>query len=580
MAAHPTIGDMIKQPYGVVENYVDPDGQSELGLYAGIVNKTVPDFEYHYDNFLSNFLLRAAQNERSKEIKYINEMMENFDDDLKNSTLYNNFLDIYKGIMSGTGSDLLKLSSIVDTIQKMKLGLYELDKTVMENYTMFKDINLSFLDVNMMDELKKILKFSGAGSNTRMLPNLNLKMTGSDIIDTVTNNIKIKMEDSLKNSNINTQSKEGKKLLMRYQENIEKIVQLYNTKLKQYYTAKFEVIDKAETILGTSLKDLDNRVTEYDKGVAKSKRIKVTKDGNPKTLQKTIVDIFVGSFGGKSPEYNLDIMGGGMNTGNIKNTLGLSIDADNIQIASGKMEFYFNNKRDRTQWDEIEYFGDFLDQVKKIENFESKFMIMYSDKDQSVSKEFGKTNVAHRDVKIKGDASLKKRGQEIIEMYNLIEHPGEMDPTDLIFSLANLSEEFVCNGNVEQAKRTLGAICVGWMFDDVKQIITGSSLISGVDTIHFYNINNYYYTLSDILYKTSEALESKNPSKYGTYVSIGISLPQNKIYATILEENSPEEGMPRWEAISDTLLSNTKINIHMNPKNLFNELFSDIFGKI
>lgn len=91
MIDHPSISSMIQTPYGVVSSYIDPDGVTRKGAYASSVENTVPNFEYHYKNLLSNFLLRAAQNEQAKELAYINQMMSCFDEKLKNSILYRDF---------------------------------------------------------------------------------------------------------------------------------------------------------------------------------------------------------------------------------------------------------------------------------------------------------------------------------------------------------------------------------------------------------------------------------------------------------------------------------------------------------
>lgn len=584
MASHPTVGDMVKHPYGVVENYVDPDGQIYEGIYAGAVRGFVPDFEYHFNNLLFGFLLNAAQNERAKELNYINSMLASFDDNLKNSVLYKDFMKIYNSVVNIGSGVSMDLSILVDTIQKMKLGLYELDKEVKQNFDIFKDINENFLDKNIVAKVQEALQYSGAGSSKKIIGEINVNTNGKAIIDSILKGVENDIDKALKSSDVDKETKEGQRVLALYEERKNRLMEIYRAKLEEWYTRKFTVLDRADKILEMKIKDLEAESKKYDIDKPKTKKILVNSDYEPRTLQQILINIISGELGGKSPEYVLDIDRGGMNTGNIKKE-GLNVDADNIQLADANCNFYFSDwksredKNNKIQWNEIGDFDVFLDQVKRIEDFESKFMIMYSDKDQSVSKEF-KNQIAHSDVKIKGSASLNKRGPEIINMYNMIDHPGEMDPTDLIFSIANLAQEFVCNGQVDQAKRTLGAICVGWMFDDVKEIVQGSSLIQGTATIHFYNINNYYYTLSDILYKTSQALNSKNISDQSSYVKIGISVPKGKIYETMIKKNKPDEGMPRWESISDTLMSKTNIDIHMNPKNLFNALFSGVFGKI
>ena len=587
MAAHPSIGDMIKHPYGVVENYVDPDGQVFEGIYAHAVKNSVPNFEYHQSNLLFGFLLAAAQSEQKKEIQYINMMKNSFDSILQQSVLYKEFLKLYDSIMSKGGGISMDLSILVDTIQKMKLGLYELDKGLKENLETFKDINTAFLDKNMIEEFRNALHYTGAGSSKKIVGKINPDMTGQDILDEILTNIETKMRQALANSKIDKNSKEGQALIRRYEQAIDNILILYRTKLEQFYTTKFTVIDDATKILQMKIKDLESAAQSYDqKQTSKKAKILTNSDGDPRTLQQVIINTFTGNWGGKSVEYTLDILRGGINTGNIGGASGKSIDADNIQLVNTKGEFYFGTYRQDknlnntgTTWSDISDFDVFMEQIEKIENFESKFMIMYSAKDQSVGADFKKNLVATTDVKIKGSGSLETRGPEIINMYNHLKNPGAMDPTDLVFSIANLGEDFVCHGQAEQAKQTLGAICVGWMFDDVEQIVKGNSLIKGTSIIHLYNINNYYYTLSDILYKTAASLDSVSLSQ-NNYVKIGItSIPKGGIYENMVAKNSPEEGMPRWDKIAETILK-TNIDIHMNPKSLFNTLFSGVFGKI
>lgn len=584
MAAHPTVGDMIKHPYGVIDNYVDPDGQVFEGVYAHAVKNSVPNFEYHQSNLLFGFLLSAAESEQRKEIRYLNEMKNSFDSTLQQTVLYQDFLKLYDSVMSKGGGISMNLSILIDTIQKMKLGLYELDKGIKENFEIFKDINVAFLDQNMIEEFRKVLNFTGAGTSKKIIGKIDPDMTGQDILDKILEGLEQKMRQALSNSKIDKNSKEGQALIQRYERAIDNILILYRTKLEQFYTTKFTPISNITNVLQTKVKDLELIAQNYDKKqTSKAARILTNSKGDPRTLQQVVINAFTGSWGGKSVEYTLDLRRGGINTGNIGGASGESIDADNIQLVDAKGEFYFgtyqqDKKLDKmgTTWNDISDFDVFLKQIEQLQNFESKFMIMYSAKDQSVGAGF-KNSIAATDVKIKGAGSLKTRGPEIINMYNHLKSPGAMDPTDLVFSIANLGEDFVCNGQVEQAKQTLGAICVGWMFDDVEQIVKGSSLIKGVDTIHLYNINNYYYTLSDILYKTAASLSSVNMSQ-NNYVKVGItSIPSGGIYENMVAKNSPEEGMPRWNKIADMVL-NTNIDIHMNPKNLFNALFGGIFG--
>lgn len=132
-----------------------------------------------------------------------------------------------------------------------------------------------------------------------MLDGFDINMTGEQIVSQVLNNVRNKMIAAVQSSKINKNSKDGQALINRYMESIDKIINLYSVKLKQFYTSKFSAIGEAENIQKMRVEDLNKATKKYDESVAKSKRIMISKKGKPKTIQQTIIDAIAGSLGGK-----------------------------------------------------------------------------------------------------------------------------------------------------------------------------------------------------------------------------------------------------------------------------------------
>lgn len=569
MAVHPTVSAMIQHPYGVLSKYTDPDGQTYDGVYANAVNSMIPSFQGHFNLFIDKILLEAAANERAKEWIYIDTFMQSIAD-LKDYKLYEDLKilcdELRKPLVEKT--IITNFSRIIDTIQKIKTGLYDINKTLVENEKTFEEFNKLAATNPISEALRNSLQATGSLTNL-VFGSIDLAHTsGKDIINSAVKKYKDQVQESIEKNNFT-----DKQITILLQ-----LVDVFQVKLEEFYENKLTSVTSDP--LNRSLQNLEQDIKLYDSKLPKSaKKLMETKKGNPKSISQVVWDTLNGSLGGKGIEYIIDLSGGGKNTGAILNSKGLSIDADNIQLASAELKYHFDQSEDLfTKTNTNIYFDDFKSDLEKLDDLERRFILMTSAKDQSTNSAFKKFYASGTDVKIKGVAALNSRATEIEEMYNTIGNVGH-NPRDLIFSIANLATDFVCEGKVEQAKRTLGAICVAWMFDDAKEIIQGTSFIPGSHSLHFYNLNGKYYTLSDILEKTAEDLNRKSLNEYASrdgmkYVKITMEIPKTNPYEAMLKrKNQPPEGMGQWEEVSNVLTSTTKIGVYMNVANLFKDLF-------
>lgn len=572
MAAHPTIGDMIQHPYGVLSNYTDPDGQTYPGIYAGIVSNLVPSFQGHFDLVLDKILLQAAANERAKEWNYINSFLNSIKG-LEDYKLYKDLVALCEDLktpLENKKQAMTSISQIVDTIQKVKTGLYDLNKTLIENEKVFKEFNKMAATNPISSALRKVLSANGP-LNGLIFGVIDINKTGKEIISEAIDEYIKEIRKAEQENNFTDQQVQ---ILLQ-------LAKVFQIKLEEFYENKLTSVTSDP--LNKSLFQLEQDAKQYDMTKKSNKdKILVSKSGKNKTISQVVWDTINGSLGGKGIEYTIDLTGGGKNTGAILNSKGLSIDADNIQLASATLEYYYGSSSDLFTKDTSDIrFDEFTDDIKKIEELDRKFIIMTSAKDQSTNAKFDTFFAGSETVKIKGEGSLLSRKPEIEQMYSTIGNVGH-SPSDLVFSIANLASDFVCSGQVEQAKRTLGAICIAWMFDDAKEIVQGTQFIQGSDSLHFYNLNGKYYTLSDILELTARDLSRKSLAEYTSsssdgmkYVKIGITVPKTNPYEDMLNsKNQPPEGMAQWEQVANVLNTTTKIGITMSPKNLFQDLFN------
>ena len=572
MASHPTVADMLRHPYGVLSEYTDPDGQTYPGTYATIISGLVPTFQGHFNLLLDKILLQAAHNERAKEWNYINTFLDSIKG-LEDYRLYQDLValcDDLKTPIESKNQAITSISQIVDTIQKVKTGLYDLNKTLIENEKTFEEFNKMAATNPMSLALRKVLDATGP-LNGLIFGAIDVNKTGKQIISDAIDEY-IKMIKKAEQEN-NFNDKQIQTLLQ--------LAKVFQIKLEEFYENKLTSVTSDP--LNKTLSQLEQDAKQYDANKKSNKdKILVSKSGKDKTISQVVWDTINGSLGGKGIEYTIDLTGGGKNTGAILNSKGLSIDADNIQLASATLKYHYGASNDLfTKTTSNIRFDEFKEDMQKIDELDRRFIIMTSAKDQSTNAKFDTFFAGSETVKIKGEGSLLSRKPEIEEMYSTIGNVGH-NPSDLVFSIANLANDFVCSGQVEQAKRTLGAICIAWMFDDAKEIVQGTQFIQDSDSLHFYNLNGKYYTLSDILELTARDLSQKSLAEYTSssrdgmkYVKIGITVPKNNPYEDMLNsKNQPPEGIAQWDKVANILNTTTKISIAMSPRNLFQDLFN------
>jgi len=576
MAAHPTIANMLQNPYGVLSEYTDPDGHTYPGVYATIVNNLVPTFQGHFDLVLDKILIEAAANERAKEWMYIEDFLSSIEP-LKDYNLYQDIVELCNQLrapIEDKNRPLTSFSRIIDSIQKLQMNLYDITKSLEENEQTFKEFNKLAATEPISKSLREALKATGPLTKLEF-GGIDKNTKGIDIINQAMEFYQNKINEAIeKNGFTSTQIKV-----------LNQLVKVYTIKLQEFYENKLSSV--ISDPLYKNLNELEEAALSYDANKKSDKeKIMVTKKGIPKTIYQVVWDAINGSLGGKGIEYTIDLSHGGKNTGAVKNAKGQDIDADNIQLASGKLKFYFTESNDLFEkvLNNIR-FDHLKEELKAINDIDRKFLIMTSAKDQSTNAKFVDFHAKSETVKIKGDATLKSRKPEIEKMYQAIGNVGH-NPSDLVFSIANLAADFVTEGQEEQAKRTLGAICIAWMFDDAQEIVQGTQFIKGSNSLHFYNLNGKYYTLSDILELTAKDLSRKSLAEYTSsnsdsmkYVKIGITLPKSNPYEAMLKSTKqPAEGIDQWDYVANILNKSIKIGIDMSVQNLFNDLFGNLMG--
>lgn len=564
-------GNYLSYPYGILKKYTI-GGETYIGEYADAVNANLAAIDVSFNDTFVNILLASASNERAKEWNYINQMLTKLFSEDPKPLIYDDIKKMLNTLYTpGKGVSGAWVSQIVDTLQKLQFGLYDFNKSLKENMNIMKGFNEATLSKPFINAINQAL---GAKKEGRAFKYSDIKgdiknMTGQKLIETIFDNIKTNVDEGVEKKGVKKDEFTEKQLKI-----INDLQTFYISKVQQFYTGKFQCIEDLD-IMKTSLQELENKVINHNL-TAKSKE-KINADNKP--IQQFIHELLIGAFGGQALEMTISLSGGGANTGKMVGTTGRSIDADNILLGTGKLEFFspdleaLNNKDKKNI-----SLTDLQKQIENIEELKDGLVIMTSAKDQSTNKTFNSFTATNTKVKLKDPGSLKARRGEIEDMFAAA-NCGGVD--DLIFALANLAKDFVYEGKIEMAKKNLGTVCIAWMFDDAVEIIQGGSMFqnqslgTNISTLHFYNINNYIYTLSDILLKTAQNL-NKGIGKTGRnmkYVNIGISGTKIEPYTTLLSENNQLKGIERWNYVSNELMSNITISVHMNVKNLFNDLF-------
>lgn len=569
-------GNYLSKPYGILKKFTI-GGETYIGEYADAVNANLAAVDASFDNTLDNVLKAAADNERAKEKAYLEKLFAKvFNDDNYRPIIYNEVKSMYDQIMTpGEGISEVWLSQVIDTLQKLLSGLYDFDKSLAQNMALMKDFNKVALSDPLMKGIDQAFEATKSGRsylyNTTNIAN----KSGATILKEVCNNIHQNIENYLNSNKSKTKMTD---FTEQQQKLIEQLQQEYKIRLQKFYTEKFQVITDLD-VLDSNLEDLNKKIIEYNSTV--KAKDKINADNKP--IQQYVHELLRGAFGGQALEIGISLGGGGAETGKVINAAGRSIDADNILLGTASLSFSYPDMDKLTQQSQdikkrIQL-TEIKNEINDIESLENGLVIMTSAKDQSTNKSFNSFTATNTKVKLKDPGSLKTRRTEIERMFDAA-GCGGVD--DLIFALANLAKDFVYEGQIDMAKKNLGTVCLVWMFDDAVEIVQDGSMFgNNISTLHFYNINNYIYTLSDILYKTASNVQAKlgqggitKTGKNMNYVNVTISGTKHNPYIDLLSEHDQLQGIARWDFVSEELMSNITIGVNMNVKNLFNQLFT------
>lgn len=568
--------DYLSHPYGILKEFTI-GGATYNGEYANAVNTNLAAVDASFGDTLDNILLAAANNEHSKEIAYLKKLFAKVfnDDDNNKPIIYNDVKAMYDALITpGKGIPEVSLSQVIDTLQKLLLGLYDFDKSLSQNMALMKDFNKISLSDPLMKAIDQTLGAIKNGNSyiydDTSIANKSAKTILTNICKQINTNITEYLSSDKSKHNIEDFTEGQQKLINQLQNE-------YKSRIQQFYNEKFKVIDELD-ILESDLNNLEKGINTYNSKV-KSKD-KINADNKP--IQQYIHELLRGAFGGQALEIGISLSGGGVETGKVINKFGRSIDADNILLGTASLDFFYPDMDKLTKQSADPKKRITLTEVKNeiedIEELKDGLVIMTSAKDQSTNKSFNSFTATNTRVKLKDPGSLQTRRGEIEQMFAAANCGGV---NDLIFALANLATDFVYEGKIDMAKKNLGTVCLAWMFDDAVEIVQNKSMFgNNIGTLHFYNVNNYIYTLSDILYKTAENVAKVGKgaiTKTGrnmNYVNITISGTNYNPYTVLLTDYNNLQGIERWNFISDELMSNIKIGVNMNITKLFKELFT------
>ena len=525
--------DIYGKPYGVLTSYT-LFGETYPGAYANSVHASVGG-QYggmvHGLEIIIKAMTTAANNEEAREAalfqRYINLIPEN-------TKLRKDFEVLINS---------KNYSQAFDTLIKTYSRMYDFNRTLKENQDIFNEINDLYLTrpfmYGLMDELGRSSHKGNSASYTATFEKIDLSMTGEQLINKIINGIE---QQVINEKRLNEQELERyKKFLSAMRQFIQEIfIDSYG-------------IDS----LYNSLSDLENTKA------IKSKRAK-DKGKNANTpLNELIYNQISGLLNGKGLEVLIDF-NGGVKTGDIKNK-GQDIKTDDIILmtAEGSLVFADNPtlKQDVKNITEKYELDDFLLRGA----FEDNFIIMTSAKDQSISADFNnKFSAANTTIKFAEPARLTQRIADIRQF-------GEVSGTnvdDLIFALVNLASDLVCAGEEGMVRQALGTLCINWMFDDIGELIINVPMSNSAQKICVYNVSGRYYTLSDILKTTIAKIKGKTATDL---IKINLKIPASSSYNSIAQ--TTKEGTPRWDAVRNYIVSNTRLGFELRAKNLFEAFY-------
>lgn len=516
-------------PYGVLTSYT-LYGETYPGAYANSMHISVGG-QYggmaHGLELIIKAMTTAALNEEAREEalfqQYINIIPEN-------TKLRKDFEELINN---------KNYSQAFDTLMKTYTKMYDFNKTLKENQDIFTEINDLYLSGHFVRSLMDEVGRSNYQTNKAAeFKEIDLTMTGNQFIENIINRVEQQVIEQ-----------------KRLKDDELKRYQAFLNKMKEYILDIF-IDSYGIDSLTHSLKELESS------NKIKTKRKEKKGKHADAPLNELIYNQVWGMLNGMGLEVVIDLNGGAQ-TGSIKNK-GQNIKTDDIILMSASGSLVFEDDPAlKTEVTNITSKYE-LDEFLARGSFQDNFVIMTSAKDQSLSSDFN-NKFSKNTIKFAEEAQLEQRILDI-RQFGAASGAGGVD--DLIFALANLGSDLVCAGEQGAVKQALGALCVNWMFDDIGELIINVPMVNNAQKICVYNVSGRYYTLSGILNKTIAKIKGQSTTDL---VKVNLTIPASSSYNTIALDT--EEGEPRWEAVRNHIMSNTKLGFELRTKNLFEAFY-------
>ena len=530
-------------------NYLQPSNQ-EIFEYPYVVAKDYPNAKQllsdvtDYDDTLTSTLfelqrlmLHLADKEAKKEQAFIQSYLSTISD--KDSALYNELYSKFQWLAYGVDS----LSEIIDTIQKYRMNMYDLTKSIKENAD------------NFVQTWEKVYNkvFVNAFNNYDFSHKDLSKFTIEEFVEDVKSHI---LEEYLATSQSGSQEYDTfLNLLMKQLKNMAQ------TKFGEDYKKSFELLNNNPYI------------------ISKQKEHSLSKNKKSTKVEDIVSGYFFGVVNGLSAEMFLEANKVGKSTARVSqsyktltNRKGqgkVAIQTDVLEVLSSDFTISLPNEQELEQ-KQIETLEELNEWLNKID-LEDKFIIHTSVKDQSTNKNYGTKQ--SMSIDIRKEATLDARLEPLKAIAEEVSY-GKKNIQNLLFALVNAGDYMISNDLYKNGKLVQGltSICVAYMFEDY--IDTFSQLDSNQNnqSLHVYFINGRYYTLSTILRLASAQLNNEKMASK-KIVQIGF-VPTKKN-----EFNDPSlnglQGREKWDKVRENTLNHGKMNVKLNTRALLEAVYGD-----
>ena len=520
--------EIFSYPYVVSKDYAKSSQfLQEVPSYDSTLKDTVDD--------LRSLMYVLANKEKQKENNFVQAYLYTIRE--KDTNLYFELSSLF-----AQRDNPAAISQAIDAVQKYRMGMYDVVKTIKENAATFSETWSAIANKVFVDALYNF-KFDNMDIMNLTIDDL-LKTAGQRIVDEYSGQISV-------DSKV-------------YQNFVNKVLgsvrEMAHTKFGDDYSKTFAQLES----------------NPYIQSVKKKHRT----EGKTEKVEEIIKGYLFGIVNGLSAEAFLEFNKSGKSTARItqkqkslSNRSGygqVAIQTDVIEIVNSTFTIALP-EQDELEQRQIETADQLYDWLGKID-LEDKFVIHTSVKDQSTNRNYNNGKALSIDVR--KEASLDARLEplkSICEQVSL----GKRELENLIFAVVNAGEYMVSNDLYKsgQIVKGLTAVCAAYMFEDY--IDTFAQFDSEQDTndaLHVYFINGKYYTLSTILTLAANELDFGN-SKSNRIVQINFRpLKERNIF-----EEVPENliGRERWDWVRGETLSGGKMSMRLNTRALLNQIYGN-----